>query len=253
MTNNFSKYSTLLSLVGPISVIIIWEFVAIWKNGSELYFASPQETVIAMISFLKTSDTYFDILYTLGRTIISVLISILLAVPVALFITLRRSFYIISQFNIDFFRSIPSTALFPLFLVAFGLNDAARISTAVFISFWIILLNLSHGIAYASKIKIDALTIMGASKFQIFKHVVLWESLSYLFSGIKLAVSTSLVIIIITEMLVSPIFGLGTRIFYMQQTYKIPHMYALIIFTGLLGYFISKLVLTIEQKIVHWT
>lgn len=247
------KYSKLKYFVSPVCVLVVWSLIALLSKGNELFFASPRETIVALFSLFKTPDILFDTGYTLWRSLVAVILSIALAIPIALIISLRRSFFDISEFSIDFFRSIPSTALFPLFLVSFGLNDVARIGTAVFICFWIILLSLIHGIFHTSRVRIDAFTLMGASKLQVFKHVLIWEASTFLFSGIKLAVSTSLVIIIITEMLVSPQFGLGTRILLMQQTYKIPQLFALIIIAGILGYFMSKSVVLLERRIIHWT
>lgn len=215
--------------------------------------ASPRETITAFIDFVKTPEFYLDIVSTLKRSLLAVLISLSLATIVALIISLHRFFGTISEFPIDFFRSIPATALFPLFLVIFGINDLTRISTATFICFWIILLNILYGIIHIPKIRIETIKLVKASKYEIFKHVLVWEALVHLFSGIRQAITTSLVIIIITEMLVNPQYGLGSRIFYMQQAYKIPQMYALIVMTGILGYGLNKITVTLEKKVIHWT
>lgn len=240
-------------LVGPAIILLVWSIASSLSKESELYLASPKETLTSFLSFLSKTEFYFDILYTLVRSLAAVVISVSLAIPVALVISLRKSLFVVSEFVIDFFRSIPSTALFPLFLVMFGINDIARTGTAVFICFWVILLNLLSGIFHTSQVRIEALTVVGANKTQVFRHVLFWESLAPLIAGIRLAITTSLVIIILTEMLVSPRFGLGARIFFMQQTYKIPEMYALIFVTGIIGYILNKLIVVTERKIIHWT
>lgn len=249
MANN-QLQNKFVALLLPVTVILIlWEIIALINiESNKLFLATPQEILLAFVSLLKNLEFYQDIFYTLWRSLIAVFIATCLAIPAVLFISLHKSFFIISELSIDFFRSIPSTALFPLFLIAFGLNDIARIGTSVFVCFWLILFNLVYGIFHISKTKMDALLVMKASRVQIFQHLLFWETLVFLFSGIRIAISVSMIIIIITEMLVTPKFGLGSRIFFMQQTYKIPQMYALIIITGLVSFLINKLVANSEKN-----
>lgn len=253
MRLNKKSLSLVAYLAGPILILLIWSVISSLVGNDTLYLASPKETFISLEAFLNQKEFYLDIFYTLQRVLLSVAIATLLAIPVALLISFKQFLFTMSEFIIDFFRSIPSVALFPLFLVIFGINDTARTGTAVFICFWIVLLNLLLGIFHASRVRTESLEVIGATKIQIFRHVLFWESLAPLVAGIRLALTTSLVIIILTEMLVSPKFGIGAEIFLMQQTYKIPEMYVLILITGCVGYILNKCVVTIERKIIHWT
>lgn len=253
MRFNEKSFLIVTYLAGPILILLIWGIASSLVGSDTLYLASPKETFVSLWTFLNQKEFYFDAFYTLQRVLLSVIISTLLAIPVALLISLKQFLFTMSEFIIDFFRSIPSAALFPLFLVMFGINDTARTGTAIFICFWIILLNLLSGIFHSSKVRTEFLKVAGATKIQIFRHDLFWESLAPLVAGIRLALTTSLVIIILTEMLVSPKFGLGAKIFLMQQTYKIPEMYALILITGCVGYILNKCVMAIERKVIHWT
>lgn len=253
MRLNKKSISIFTYLAGPILILLIWSISSSFVGNNTLYLASPKETIISLWKFLNQKEFYFDVYYTLQRVLTSVVVSTLLAIPIALLISLKKFLFTMSEFIIDFFRSIPSAALFPLFLVMFGINDTARTGTAIFICFWIILLNLLSGIFHTSKIRKESLEVIGATKIQIFRHVLFWESLAPLITGIRLALTTSLVIIILTEMLASPKFGLGAKIFLMQQTYKIPEMYALILIIGCIGYVSNKCIVTLERKVIHWT
>ncbi len=53
---------------------------------------------------------------------------------------------------------------------------------------------------------------MGASRWQIFKDVLIWESLQPSFVGLRSAVSMALVIVIVAEMFIGSDTGLGHRI-----------------------------------------
>jgi NitT/TauT family transport system permease protein len=94
---------------------------------------------------------------------------------------------------------------------------------------------------------------MGATKTQIFRLILLWESMPHAFVGIKSAVSLSLVIIIVTEMFIGTRSGLGKAIIDAQITYEIKTMYAIILLVGILGYILSAIFTALEKKFFHWS
>ena len=68
------------------------------------------------------------------------------------------------EFVIDFFRSTPASAMFPLFLVLFGVGDETKISVAAFGAILVILFNVAYGVMNARKTRLLAAKVMGASR-----------------------------------------------------------------------------------------
>jgi len=95
--------------------------------------------------------------------------------------------------------------------------------------------------------------VMGASRWQVFKDVLLWESLQPSFVGLRSAVSMALVIVIVAEMFIGADSGLGNRIINAQQVMNVKDMYAAILAAGILGYALNILFLVVERRIVHWS
>lgn len=62
-----------------------------------------------------------------------------------------------------------------------------------------------------------------------------------------------MIVIIVTEMFIGTPSGLGRKIIDAQITYEIPTMYAVILLTGTLGYFLNRLFLSAEKKFLHWS
>ena len=83
--------------------------------------------------------------------------------------------------------------------------------------------------------------------------IIFPEALPQIFSGMRIAVSLSLVIVIVTEMFIGTNFGLGVRIINAQLIYKIPEMYSVIFLTGLFGFLMNKTLVSVEKNVVHWT
>lgn len=153
---------------------------------------------------------------------------------------------------VDLFRSTPATALFPIFLVLFGIGDVSKVLTAAFSGFFVVVFNTIYGIKYASRARQAAARLMGMSWLQTITRVTFWESLPQTFIGLRGAMSLCLVIIVVMEMFIGTTLGLGARIIAAQITYEIPTMYALIATVGILGYALNLMLLFLEKKIVFW-
>ena len=157
------------------------------------------------------------------------------------------------EFVIDFFRSTPASAMFPLFLVIFGVGDRTKIFVAAFGAALVILFNVSYGVMNARKTRILAAKIMGASNWRIMKDVVLMESLPQTFVGLRNGISLALVIVVVAEMFIGSVNGIGNRVFTAQQMFEMPDMYAAIFAAGALGYGLNIIFLMIEKSYVHWS
>ncbi len=66
------------------------------------------------------------------------------------------------EFIIDFFRSTPASAMFPLFLVLFGVGEKTKIAVAAFGAGLTILFNVAYGVMNARKLRQLAAKVMGS-------------------------------------------------------------------------------------------
>jgi len=193
-----------------------------------------------------------DIIATLLRVGTAFGISLLIGLPLGLLFGTSENIYRSFEFIIDFFRSTPATALFPLFLLIFGIADTSKIAATCFSATLIIIFNTAHGTMRAKQSRLRMIRSMGATRFQIFYTILFWESLPQTFVGLRNALSTSLIVVIITEMFIGTTHGLGKLIIDSQITYEIKTMYAIILLTGTIGYLLNLLFLGLEKNLLHW-
>ena len=128
-----------------------------------------------------------------------------------------------------------------------------KVAIAAFSALLIILFNSTYGVMNAKRNRILAAKVMGANQFNIFKDVLLWESMPQTFIGLRSGVSIALVIVIVAEMFIGTEQGLGKRIIDVQQVLNVKDMYASILITGILGYSLNVLFLLIEKRFIHWS
>jgi len=240
------------TLVGPLSLVLIWAVITKLQLIDKFFLPDPFTTIKKFVEPLINGAIIGDLFSTLERVFFSFAIALILGLPIGLLLGRTKKFYQSIEFVVDFFRSTPATALFPLFLLIFGITDMSKIAVAGFSSMLIIIFNTAYGVMHAKKSRILAAQIMGATKSQIFRWVLFWESLPQTFIGLRSAISLSLVIIVATEMFIGTASGLGRKIIDAQIIYEIPTMYALILLTGVVGYLLNLIFIIAEKRSLHW-
>ncbi len=240
-------------ILGPIILFVIWEFVSVFNFVNVFFLPTPHSVFIELLKLLTNHETIIDIFATIIRFITALFFGIIVGVPTGILLGSTVKIYKSSEFLIDFFRSIPATAMFPLFLLIFGIGDSAKIGVTVFAISLIVIFNTANAIMYTKKTRVLAVKLMGATKFQIFRLVLFWECLPQIVTGIRTASSIGLAIIIVTEMFIGTSSGIGKRIIDFQYIYNLKGVYAMIIIAGIIGFLINLLFSKLENKLIHWS
>ena len=241
-----------LPLIGVAGLILVW-YLAVWAEVVDpVLLPSPGKTFQALWTGMAGGQLGHDFLRTVERTIYSTLIAAVIAIPLGIVLGSSEKLYRSVEFVIDFFRSTPASAVFPLFLVISGVGERTKISVAAFGAALVILFNVAYGVMNARKTRLLAAKVMGASRLRVLTDVMLLESLPQTFVGLRNGVSLALVIVVVAEMFIGSADGLGHRVFDAQQLFEMPDMYAAIFAAGALGYGLNLLFLLIERRFVHW-
>ncbi len=242
-----------LPFIGPVLLFIVWDLVVRLGFIKAILLPPPLDAIGALVSGLAGGPLLKDFLVTVWRTVQAFMIAAAVGMPLGVLLGSSEKAYRSVEFLIDFFRSTPSSALIPLFLMVFGVSDINKVAIAAFGSLLIVVFNSAYGVINARKQRVMAAKVMGASRWQVFKDVLIWESLQPSFVGLRSAVSMALVIVIVAEMFIGADSGLGNRIINSQQVMNVRDMYASILAAGALGYALNVLFLKVERRIVHWS
>lgn len=238
---------------GPTLLIAVWwiayKFQLVDANLLPSPFATLADTWVHIVSGNLLEDfwhTFQRVAYAFGFATIA-------GVPVGIVLGVNERVYRSVEFIIDFFRSTPATAMFPLFLLLFGLGEFSKIAVAAFAGWLIVVFNVAYGVMNGRQTRRLAAKSMGASPVRIFFDVVFFETLPQIFIGIRTGISIALVVIIVAEMFIGASDGLGHRIIDAQISYDLTDMYGSILVTGAMGYGLNVLFLAIEKRLVHWS
>lgn len=242
-----------LVLIGPISILFLWFILTEFKIANPLYLSTPWQTFTRLFELITSKEIFPDIGKTVGRWFWGYSLGCVLGIPIGILMGISQKIYSSLEFVIDFSRSLPVTAVFPLFLLVFGIGDSSKIAMTFTATVFIVIINSAYGVIQTKKTRIKAAKTFGASKWQIFRHVVFFEALPHTAVGMRTAISLSLIVVIVSEMFIGTRFGLGQRVYDAYTRNSIDELYAVVLLLGLIGYLSNKVFVLVERKVIPWT
>jgi NitT/TauT family transport system permease protein len=193
-----------------------------------------------------------DVWSTISRSVMAFAISVPIGLVVGFLIFFGGQARPPAEFLLDFLRSIPATALVPLFLIIYGIGDTTKIAVGAFSSALVICLSVMAGLRGRSSTRLGVARTLGLTGMKRMILLDLPEAAPQLFLGMRTGISLALILVVVSEMLIGSNRGLGKVIADMRYTDDTPRLYAAIIVAGAIGFLFNVIVAFAEQQLVHW-
>lgn len=178
--------------------------------------------------------------------VVSVVISLVLAIPIGILIARSKyvSTAVLSFFGVVY--SIPSLALFSLFIPLFGLGKVTAIVVLVIYNQFILVRNTLTGFQSIDAGIIEAAKGMGLSALQLFFKIELPLAMPIILGGIRIATVSTIGIATIAAVIHAG--GLGVLLFDGLRMNYLPKILWGTIMSSLLAYSANQTLLLIEKK-----
>jgi NitT/TauT family transport system permease protein len=146
---------------------------------------------------------------------------------------------------------VPKIAIAPLLLIWFGFGPLGKVVIALTVAFFPVLVNTISGLHSASPEILDLARSLHASKVDLFRKVLFPNALPYIFTGLKISMTLSVVGAVIGEF-IGGNQGLGYLIQQAQFDINTPLMVAAILLLAVIGISAYGLVALAERLCVRW-
>lgn len=239
----------LLSVGVFLLFLLAWEFIA---KIIDRAFILPSPTQVGVRLWeLRETLLLVHMPATVSIIVVGIVLSVLLGVGLASWMswnkTAERAFYpllIVSQ-------TIPIIALAPIFVLWFGYTMWSKVAVTVLITFFPITVNTFDGFNSASKELRELMLTMGATKKEIFLKLSIPSALPSFFSGLRVAVTLSVIGAAIGEWLGAQ-QGLGYFSRRMMTQFDGAGVFAPIVLLSLTGILLFVLVVALEKWLLKW-
>ena len=242
-----------------LGTLFVWDSVLRYDLVSPAALAYPSEVLLAMPTIFgpKTTDMLttgyrLDVWSTIRMSLAAFFASVPIGVSAGFLIFYAGRAGAPARLAVDFLRSVPATALVPVFIILVGLNESTKLIIGSFSSSLIIVLSTFVGLQGRNITRVGTAKLYGLRGLRRILLLDLPEAAPQIFLGLRAGISLALVLVVVSEMFVGSNNGLGKVIYDMQFTDRKDVMYAALIVTGIIGYVYNVGLIAIERRVLHW-
>jgi NitT/TauT family transport system permease protein len=241
-----------MSTVAILTFIVLWEIAARLELVSTPAFFPPVSKVfVALAQEAVNGKLWSNIAISLMRSFLGFILGLAVAIPLGLAIGWFKAFGALINPLLQVFRNMPTLALLPVFVMFFGIGEPSKIIVILWGALWTTLLNTIAGVRSVDPQLVKAARAMGTGSIRLFGSVVLPAALPFIFTGVRMSATFSILILIAAEMMGAN-SGLGYAMFFYQANFKIPQMYAYIIVMAVFGTTINFVLEDVERRSFRW-
>jgi NitT/TauT family transport system permease protein len=228
------KKKYLYPLMTLALLIGIWEVLPKFLKTPVYVF--PPISKIITATFINNTELFKHIYTTLNETIFGFLLGSLLGFCIGLMMAQSKTFALIALPYVVASNAIPVIAIAPIIIMWFGNGIMAKVAVSAFLCFFPLAINTYKGIITYPVEYEDLFTVYGASKFEFLSKYKLLNALPFIFSGLKLNATFSVIGCIVAEIIASN-SGLGYGILQAAYSLNIPKLWGYVICSCSLGVF----------------
>jgi NitT/TauT family transport system permease protein len=198
------------------------------------FLPAPTAVTRGFLRLLSSGALVPNVMHTLEVTLLGWGAAAAFGMALGLLLGLSEGAWRWSMASIEVIRAIPPVSLVPVALLVFGFSIRMELSILVFVSAWPIMVNTIDGVRGVPPELLDAARMLRMSRAATIGKVVLRSALPSIAVGLRLAMSLSLILAVVAEMVGNPA-GLGNALVQSQQALRPEEMFAYVLTIGLLG------------------
>ncbi|OUY06737.1 taurine ABC transporter permease TauC [Acinetobacter populi] len=187
----FIKYRNILvSIASVATVLLIWSIISALHIVPELFLPSPLAVwhkfiEISQQGFMKVT-LWQHLAASISRVLVALIIATLIGVPIGLWMGLNKWVRAVLDPLVELLRPIPPLAYLPLLVIWFGIGETTKILLIFFSILAPIIISSTHGVLSHQINRERAALSLGATRSQVFWHVILPTALPSIMTGIRI-------------------------------------------------------------------
>jgi NitT/TauT family transport system permease protein len=235
-------------LQGVLSVLLLWYALHLLLQSHIV--PAPLSTLLRFFRLLP-GPLLPHLAASFGRTAAAVVLSLFAGGSLGLWMGVHPRVDRLLSPMVYLLYPIPKIAFLPVFMILFGLGDAAKVLLMTAIIFFQILIPVRDSIRAIPPGYILSAKALGMGRMQQYRHLFLPAVLPQLISALRIGTGTALAVLFIAENFATT-YGIG---YYIVSRWAISHfveMYCGILALGLLGYLLYVFYDILETASCPW-
>ncbi|MDQ2082859.1 ABC transporter permease [Xanthobacteraceae bacterium Astr-EGSB] len=200
-----------------VPLIVAVAFIAAWSLGialtgvSRALLPSPTAVLGAGLELVEGGELARHVRVSALRLLIGFLLSVALALPIAMLFARLRGLRAVLEPPLEFLRQVPPLAMMPLLILWLGIGEAQKVGIITLACFFPVFLGTLGGIAQCDRRLIEVGQVAGLSKGAILCRIVMPSALPSTVVGLRIALGQGWRALVGAELVASSA-GLGYMI-----------------------------------------
>ncbi|MDM9384024.1 ABC transporter permease [Chlorogloeopsis sp. ULAP01] len=252
-----AKFSRLgLQILPLLIVLFVWELASgSWSDHFKFLEAAvlgkPSGIASELIQLVASGDILIHVWVTFQEALGGLAVAIVAGVSLGIILSYSRQSALLTLPYIQILNSIPRIALAPFFIVWFGIGLTSKVILAALTAFFPIFFTTYQGLSSIEQELVDAFQVMGASRLQILRMVILPAVMTWVIAGIRTSLGMALVGAIVAEY-VGSTKGLGFLLMAAQGVLNVDRAWAVLVVLAVIGVFLDWSIRRLEAHILRW-
>lgn len=180
-----------ISVVTGFALLFLWWAITQVGLVPHLFLPTPAEVITMAQSIwddgYANATLWEHVRASLTRILSAAVIAIVLGIPTGLLMGLSRWAKGVLDTPIEFYWPLPPLSYLPLMVIWLGIGEASKITLLTLAMFAPIVLSAQAGVRSLPLERVNAALSLGASRWQLFAHIVLPSALPEILTGIRIA------------------------------------------------------------------
>lgn len=237
--------------ISPLALLGLWQLAVQFGWLDARFVAPPSQVVVELWRITLDGDLPAALGISLFRVGAGFLLAAISGIAIGALMARVKMLEIIFDPLIELFRPVSPLALFPLFILWFGIGETSKILIIAFACCFPIILNTYAGVRNIDPAFFRASRSLGANPVEIMRTIVLPGAMPQIFTGLRIGFGIALIVIIAAEM-IGAAQGIGYMVLESEQTFRIPRLFGTIVVIGLLGFLADSLFRVLQRRLLPW-
>ncbi len=235
----------------PLLLIVAWQILSNIGVFPVNLFPPPSMVLNRILQMVKDGSLWGHIGITTYRIFIGFIIGVFFAVVLGSAVGYFKKAERLLDPLIQAFRSIPSLAWVPLFILWMGISETSKISLIAVGVFFPVYLNIVSGIQGIDRKLIEVGKIYNFNSIQLILRIILPAALPSFLVGLRSGLGLGWMFVVAAELMGSS-KGIGYLLTYGQNSYSPDLIIASILLFAIMGKVTDSLLKILEQRTLHW-
>ncbi|ESR27423.1 ABC transporter permease [Lutibaculum baratangense] len=249
-----NAYGLAVGTLGLFIGIVLWHLATTHSVDFYVNFANvppPVQVLDALIRHLQDLRFYVHIQVSVQRIATGFLLATLLGVLLGTLMGRSRLGRALFYPYIEVLRPIPAVAWIPLAILMWPTDEASIVYITFLGALFPIVINTMHGVEQAPEVLVRAAKSLGASRMQIFWHVIFPSALPSITTGLAVGMGVSWFSLLAGE-IISGQYGIGYFTWNAYSLINYPDIIVGMLVTGALGTISTYLVRLGARPLLKW-